>query len=59
MRDTERQLLADKTARQQEWAAAHLDLASLGGELHRMGEEVRQLRDLLRQQGIDPQDGAA
>jgi ATP-dependent Clp protease ATP-binding subunit ClpC len=59
LRDRERQLLADKTARQQEWAAAHLDLASLSGELHRMGEEVRQLRDLLRQQGIDPQDGAA
>ena len=59
LRDRERQLLADKTARQQEWAAAHLDLASLSGELHRLGEEVRRLRDLLRQQGIDPQDGAA
>ncbi len=59
LRDRERQLLADKTARQQEWAAAHLDLASLTGELHRLGEEAGRLRDLLRQQGIDPQDGAA
>jgi len=59
LRDRERQMLVGKTARQQEWAAAHLDLASLSGELRRMGEEVRQLRDLLRQQGIDPQDGAA
>jgi Clp amino terminal domain, pathogenicity island component len=59
LRDRERQLLADKTARQQEWAAAHPDVASLAEELHRLGEEVGQLRDLLRQQGMDPQDGAA
>jgi ATP-dependent Clp protease ATP-binding subunit ClpC len=59
LRDRERQLRADKAARQQEWATAHLDLASLAGELHRLGEEVGRLRDLLRQQDIDPQDGAA
>jgi hypothetical protein len=59
LRDQERQLLADKTARQQEWAAAHPDLASLTGELHRLGKEVGRLRDLLRQQGIDRQHGAA
>jgi Clp amino terminal domain, pathogenicity island component len=58
-RDRERQLLADKAVRQQEWAAAHPDLASLTEELHRLGEEVGRLRDLLRQQGIDPQHGAA
>jgi ATP-dependent Clp protease ATP-binding subunit ClpC len=59
LRDTERQLLADKAARQQQWAAAHPEIASLTGELHRLGEEVRRLRDFLRQQGIDPQHGAA
>ena len=59
LRDRERQLLADKTARQQQWASEHLDLASLAGELHRVGEEVGRLRDLLRQQGIHPQRGAA
>jgi ATP-dependent Clp protease ATP-binding subunit ClpA len=59
LRDRERQLLADKTARQQDWAAAHPDLASLAEELHRLGEEVGQLRDLLRQRDIDPQNGAA
>jgi Clp amino terminal domain, pathogenicity island component/UvrB/uvrC motif len=59
LRDRERQLLADKTTRQQEWAAAHPDLASLAEELHRLGEEVGQLRDLLRQRDIDPQNGAA
>ena len=59
LRDRERQLLSDKTARQQEWAAAHLDLASLARELNQLGEEVGRLRDLLRQQGIGPQNGAA
>ena len=59
LRDTERQLLADKAARQQEWTAAHPEIASLTGELHRLGEEVGRLRDFLRQQGIDPQHGAA
>jgi ATP-dependent Clp protease ATP-binding subunit ClpC len=59
LRDTERQLLAGKAARQQEWAAAHPEIASLTGELHRLGEEVGRLRDFLRQQGIDPQHGAA
>ena len=59
LRDQERQLLAGKTARQQAWASEHLDLASLAEELHRVGEEVGRLRDLLRQQGTGPQDGAA
>jgi hypothetical protein len=59
LRDRERQLLADKTARQQAWASEHLDLATLSEELHRVGEEVGRLRDLLRQQGTGPQDGAA
>jgi ATP-dependent Clp protease ATP-binding subunit ClpC len=59
LRDRERQLLADKAARQQEWAAANVDLAALAEELHRLGGDVGRLRDLIRQQGIDQQDGAA
>jgi ATP-dependent Clp protease ATP-binding subunit ClpC len=58
LRDRERQLLADKAARQQEWASEHLDLAALAEELRRVGEEVGRLRDLLRQQGTGPQDAA-
>jgi ATP-dependent Clp protease ATP-binding subunit ClpC len=58
LRDRERQLLADKTARQQEWASGHLDLAALAEELRRVGEEVGHLRDLLRQPGTGPQDAA-
>jgi ATP-dependent Clp protease ATP-binding subunit ClpC len=59
LRDRERQLLAGKTARQQEWASEHLDLASLAEELRRVGDEVGRLRDLLRRDGTGPQDGAA
>jgi len=59
LRDREKRLLADKIARQQEWASEHLDLASLAEELHQVGEEVGRLRDLLHQQGTGPQDGAA
>ncbi len=52
LRDTEKQLLGEKASRQQEWATAYVDLPSLS-------TEVQRLRDLLRQHGIEPQDGAA
>jgi ATP-dependent Clp protease ATP-binding subunit ClpA len=52
LRDKENQLLDEKGSRQQEWAATHLDLPTLS-------DEVERLRGLLRQHGIDPQDGAA
>jgi ATP-dependent Clp protease ATP-binding subunit ClpA len=58
LRDTERQLCADKTARQQEWAAAHVDLASLAEELHRLRAEVGLLRDLLGEQDTGPDPAA-
>ena len=48
LRDREQQLIGDKTARQQEWAA-----------LPSLSDEIERLRDLLRRHGIDPQDGAA
>ncbi len=52
LRDKEKQLIAEKYSRQQEWATAHLDLPSLS-------DEVERLHGLLRQHGIEPQDGAA
>jgi ATP-dependent Clp protease ATP-binding subunit ClpA len=52
LRDRERQLLGQRAARQEEWATAYTDLPSLT-------EEVKRLRDLLRQYGIEPRDGAA
>ena len=52
LRDRERQLTAQKTFRQDEWAAAHLDLPSLAEELRRMRDEIAHLRDLLSQHDI-------
>ena len=48
LRDKEQQLLGDKAALLQEWAA-----------LPSLSDEVERLRDLLRRHGIDPQDGVA
>jgi hypothetical protein len=48
LRDREQQLLHDKAAREQEWAA-----------LPPLSDEVERLRDLLRRHGIDPQDDVA
>jgi ATP-dependent Clp protease ATP-binding subunit ClpA len=48
LRDRERQLLHNKTAREQEWAARPL-----------LSDEIERLRDLLRRHGIDPQDEVA
>jgi ATP-dependent Clp protease ATP-binding subunit ClpC len=59
LRDAERQLVADKAARQKEWAAAHPDLPSLAEGLHMLSDEVGRLRGLLSQQGGKSRDGAA
>jgi ATP-dependent Clp protease ATP-binding subunit ClpC len=59
LRDRERQLLADKTSRQKDWAAAHPDLPSLAEGLHMLSDEVGRLRGLLTQQNNKPRDGAA
>jgi UvrB/uvrC motif len=59
LRDRERQLLADKASRQDEWAAAHLDLPSLAEELKTVRDQVEHLRGLLNQQHSQWQDGTA
>jgi ATP-dependent Clp protease ATP-binding subunit ClpC len=59
LRDAERQLLAEKASRQEQWADAQLDLPSLAEGFRRLSSEVERLRELLRQHGIEPQDGAA
>jgi ATP-dependent Clp protease ATP-binding subunit ClpC len=59
LRDYERELLAAKAARQQEWVAAQPDLPSLADGLRELSDEVDRLRGLLRQHGIQPRGGAA
>jgi UvrB/uvrC motif len=59
LRGRERLLLADKTARQQQWEANHPDLASLAEQVKRLSGQVERLHDLLRQHGIEPEDKPA
>jgi ATP-dependent Clp protease ATP-binding subunit ClpA len=59
VRDAEQRLLAEKASRQEQWTAAQLDFSSLADRVGRLSEEVGRLRELLRQHGIEPQDGVA
>ncbi len=59
LRDREKQLIGDKTARQQQWEAAHPDLASLAERVQRLSGEVERLRALLSQHGVEPKDESA
>jgi chromosome segregation ATPase len=56
LRDRGKQLLAEKAARQQEWSAAHPDLASLAEKCHELNSDIDRLRALLRQHGIDAEE---
>ena len=56
LRDRERQLLADRTRREQEWMA-DVDLDAVIDENQRLHREVERLQGLLRQHGIDPPNG--
>jgi hypothetical protein len=59
LREREKQLIADKAARQHQWEVTHPDLASLAEQVHRLSGEVERLRDMLRQRGIEPEDKPA
>jgi ATP-dependent Clp protease ATP-binding subunit ClpC len=56
LRDREKQLAAEKASRQEEWAAAHIDLPALAEEVRRLSGEIERLR---RQQDTGPQNGVA
>jgi len=58
-RNREKELLASKAARQEQWAAGHQALPELAERCQQLAEEVERLRALLRQQGIDPHDKTA
>jgi Clp amino terminal domain, pathogenicity island component len=59
LRDREKELLASKAARQEEWAAGHAALPDLAERCQQLADEIERLRAVLRQQGIDPQDKPA
>jgi ATP-dependent Clp protease ATP-binding subunit ClpC len=58
-RNREKELLAAKAARQEQWAAGHPALPDLAERVQQLAVEIERLRALLRQHGIDPQDEKA
>jgi Clp amino terminal domain, pathogenicity island component/UvrB/uvrC motif len=59
LRDREKELLAAKAARQEQWAAKHPTLPDLAERCQQLADEIEGLRALLRQNGIEPQDKPA
>jgi len=59
LRDREKDLLAQRASAQQQWAATHPDLPSLAEKFRQLSEEIERLHALLREHGIEPEDGAA
>ena len=58
LRDRERQLLADKLRLEHRWTA-DVDVQAVIADNQRLHRELDRLRDLLRQHGIEPDDGPA
>ncbi len=54
LRDKEKELLAEKAAREQQWAAAAAERPSLADEVGRLSAEVERLQAILRDRGIEP-----
>jgi len=59
LRDREKELLATKAARQEQWTTGHPSLPHLAERCQQLADEIERLRALLRQHGIDPQDKPA
>jgi Clp amino terminal domain, pathogenicity island component len=59
LRNREKELLASKAARQEQWAAGHPALPVLAERCQQLADEIERLRSVLRQHGIDPQDQPA
>ncbi len=59
LRDKEKDLLANRASREQEWAASAADRLSLAEELGQVNAELERLRAILRQHGIESADGIA
>jgi ATP-dependent Clp protease ATP-binding subunit ClpC len=59
LRDREKELLASKAERQEQWTAGHPSLPVLAERCQQHADEIERLRALLRQHGIDPQDKPA
>ena len=59
IRDAEVRLLADKAAREKNWAGGAEGRSSLAEDFGRLRAELERLRSMLRERGIEPGDDAA
>ena len=59
LRDRERELLAERASRREQWAAELQGLPSLTAQVRQLSEEVEKLRALLREHGREPGQGTA
>jgi ATP-dependent Clp protease ATP-binding subunit ClpC len=59
LRDREKELLAAKAARQEQWVAGHPTLPVLAERYQQLADEIERLRAVLRQHGIDLRDEPA
>jgi acyl-CoA reductase-like NAD-dependent aldehyde dehydrogenase len=58
LRDKEKELLAARAWRETEWTAATGEHPSLAAEFVRVNAELERLRAILRQHGLDTDNGA-
>jgi ATP-dependent Clp protease ATP-binding subunit ClpA len=58
-RNREKELLAAKAARQEQWVAGHPALPVLAERVQQLADEIERLRALLREHGIDPREDTA
>jgi ATP-dependent Clp protease ATP-binding subunit ClpC len=58
-RDKEKQLLAARAGRENEWTEAAADRSSLATEFGRVKAELERLRAILREHGMEPGDDPA
>jgi ATP-dependent Clp protease ATP-binding subunit ClpC len=59
LRDNEKELLTARASREKEWAAATGDRPSLAAEFKQVNAELERMRAILRQRGLDTDNGAA
>jgi ATP-dependent Clp protease ATP-binding subunit ClpC len=59
LRDKEKDLLTARASREKEWAADTEDRPSLAAEFGRVNVELERLRAILRQHGLETDNGAA
>jgi hypothetical protein len=59
LRNREKDWLADKAARQEQWPVRYPALPDLAERVQQLTDEIERLHALLGQHGIDPQDKPA